>query len=116
MLANYGGAGFQLAKASASDPYNKRNLPSDATNRQSVQGHHPEDEMRNVASKQELISEIKYHYSQEKEMKAIAAATKGQPGQPDEMLAPPKLTRTSPDGPSVAHGYQSKRELGLSSL
>jgi hypothetical protein len=119
MLASYGGAGFQITKASVSDPYNKRNAQIDNSNRQSAQGHHQNSEMRNVASKQELISEIKYHYSQEKEMKAIAAATKGQPAQgPNDamMTAPPKLTRTSPDGLGSVHGYQSKRELGLNSL
>lgn len=114
LIASYGGPGFQITKTTVSDPYNKRNMQLDNSNRQSAQDHHAE--LRNTASKQELITEIKYHYSQEKEMKAIAAAAaKGVQGANETMkTASPTLAR-SPDG-RLHYGYQSKRELGLNSL
>tara|TARA_A100001015_G_scaffold298392_1_gene381078 strand:- start:360 stop:629 length:270 start_codon:yes stop_codon:yes gene_type:complete len=43
------------------------------------------------ASKQEIISEIKYHFSQEKEMKALAAAAARAQGQ----ISPPNNKKSA---------------------
>lgn len=71
LLASYGGAGFQITKTAVIDPLYKRNAL--ASNEPSVEPQQQTEELRKEASKQELISEIKYHYSQEKAL----AASKG---------------------------------------
>jgi hypothetical protein len=66
LLLGYGAAGFQIDRTSVVNP-----IP-----RQNQQQHNEYDRKidSNQAPKQELISEIKYHYNQEKEQKAVAAS------------------------------------------
>ena len=124
-LTSYGGAGFQINRTAVAEPYTKQPGGSNANiNPQNINSSKLSNLGGNVpgtgakASKQEIISEIKYHFSQEKEMKALAAAaTRAQgpssPGNNAHLTtssAPPKLSQVlSPKssgplrGPQVQH-------------